>query len=84
MSNIEKLKKKFYSIPTRNDISMDEIRKLSKYYGCLERTGGNHQSTIINPKTGRIVPLPQHGKVIKREYVRQLQELFGDEGSQEK
>ena len=84
MSSIEKLKKKFYSIPARNDISMDEIRKLVKYYGCIERTGGNHQSTIINPRTGSIVPLPQHGKEIKREYIRQLQDLFGDEGSREK
>lgn len=84
MSSIEKLKKKFYSTPTRNDISMDDIRILVNYYGCIERTGGNHQSTIINPKTGRIVPLPQHGKEIRREYIRQLQDLFGDEGSQEK
>ena len=81
MSSIEKLKKKFYSKPTRKDITMDEIKKLANHYGCIIRTGGNHQVTIVNLKTGGIVPLPQHDKEIDRNYIRELQELFGDEGS---
>lgn len=83
MSSIEKLKEKFYSTPTRKDITMDEIERLATYYGCKIRTGGNHQKTLVNPKTGGIVPLPQHGKEIKREYIRQLQDLFGEEGNKE-
>ncbi len=81
MSSIEKLKEKFYSKPTRNDITSEEIKKLAHYYGCIIRTGGNHQITVFNPKTGEKVSLPQHDKQIKRPYIRELQELFGDEGS---
>lgn len=84
MSSIEKLKEKFYFEPTRKDITISEIKRLAKYYNCKIRTGGNHQISIYNPRTGYAVPLPQHGKEIKREYIRQLQELFGNEGSHEK
>lgn len=84
MSSIEKLKDKFYSKPTRKDITTEEIRRLAEYFGCKVLTGGNHQIKIANLKTGKVVPLPQHDKEIKREYIRELQELFGDEGSQEK
>lgn len=84
MSSIEKLKEKFYSKPTRKDITIDEIKRLANYYGCPIWTGGNHQIAIVNLKTGYKVPLPQHDKEINRSYIRELQELFGDEGSQEK
>ncbi len=81
MSSIEKLKEKFYSKPTRKDITTEEIKKLASYYGCIVRAGGNHQITIFNPKTGDKVPLPQHDKELRPAYIRELQELFGDEGS---
>lgn len=81
MSSIEKLKEKFYSKPTRRDITTEEIKKLANYYNCIVRAGGNHQLTIFNPKTGDKVPLPQHDKELKPAYIRELQELFGDEGS---
>lgn len=83
MSSIETLKKKFYSKPTRKDITMDEVRRLAAYYDCKIHTGGNHQISIFNPRTGYSVPLPQHGKEVNRQYIRELQELFGDEGSKE-
>lgn len=80
MSSIEKLIEKFYSVPTRKDITMDEVLRLAKYFNCIIKTGGNHQISIINPRTGYPVPLPQHSKELNRAYIRELQELFGDEG----
>ncbi len=78
MSSIEKLKKKFYSTPVRNDITIEEVERLAKYYNCSVLTGGNHQIRIANPKKGMIVPLPQHDKSVKPPYIRQLRELFED------
>ena len=37
MSSIEKLKEKFYSKPTRRDITTEEIKKLANYYNCIVR-----------------------------------------------
>lgn len=84
MSSIEKLKERFYSKPTKSDITLEEVQRLADYYGCITKTGGNHQICIVNMKTGKVVPLPQHGKEINRAYVRELQDLFGDEGGQQK
>ena len=84
MSSIEKLRDRFYSRPTKKDITTEEVKRLADYYGCEIRTGGNHQISIVNRKTGAIVPLPQHGKEIDRTYVRELQKLFGEEGGQQK
>ena len=78
MSEIEKLKKRFNKKPTPNDITIDEIEKLARYYGCIIKTGGNHQVRIVNPKNGMVVPLPQHDKGIKPPYIRELIELFAD------
>lgn len=79
MSTIEKLKRRLYDTPTPKDMTMEEVIKLANHYGCSIRTGGNHQLAVVNLKTGKIVPLPQHGKEIKQVYIKELCELFGDE-----
>ena len=79
MSSIEKLKKKFYSSPVPNDITINEVMRLAKYYDCVIHTGGNHQIRIANPKSGMVVPLPQHDKSVLQPYIRELRELFDDE-----
>ncbi|MCR4787631.1 MAG: hypothetical protein K5888_03500 [Lachnospiraceae bacterium] len=76
MSKIEKLIKKFFEKPVRNDMTMDEIIKLSRYYGCEIVTGGNHQIKIVHRATGTIIPMPQHGKNVKEAYVVELRQLF--------
>lgn len=79
MSTIEKLKKKFYGSPTPNDLTTDDIKRLADHYNCKYRTGGNHQIAFYSEITGMVVPLPQHGKGIKQEYIKQLRVLFDDE-----
>ncbi len=76
MSTIEKLKKKFYEKPTRNDMTIDEVVRLAKAYGCSVLTGGNHQVRIVHKQTGTVIPIPCHGKAVKEAYIMELRELF--------
>lgn len=78
MSKIEKLKQKFFEKPVRNDMTFDEVIKLANYFGCIVSTGGNHQIRIIHKESGRIIPLPQHGKCVKEAYIIELRELFDE------
>ena len=78
MSTIEKLKKKFYEKPVRNDMTIDEVIRLAKHYGCDVLTGGNHQTRIVHKESGRVIPLPRHGKTVKEAYIMELRELFDE------
>ena len=78
MSTIEKLKRKFYEKPVRNDMTMDEIVKLSKHYGCEVIKGGNHQIRILHRPSGTVIPIPQHGKTVKEAYIMELRQLFDE------
>lgn len=78
MSKIEKLKNKFYEKPVRNDLTIDEVVRLAKAYGCDIYTGGNHQIRIVHKESGRVIPLPRHGKSVKEAYVLELRELFDE------
>lgn len=76
MSQIEKLKEKFYSKPIRNDMTFDEIIKLAKAYGCIVDGGGKHPIHIVHPATGTVIPIPRHGNTVKEAYIKQLRTLF--------
>lgn len=76
MSQLDKLKQKFFEKPVRNDMTMDEIVKLSRSYGCEIFTGGNHQIRVVHRESGRVIPIPQHGKHVKEAYIMELRELF--------
>ena len=76
MSKIEKLKRKLFEKPVRNDMTMDEVKKLALYYGCDIVTGGNHQIRIVHKKSGTVIPIPWHGKNIKEAYIAELRNLF--------
>ena len=76
MSTIEKLKKKFFEKPVRKDMTMDEIVRIAKSFGCDVLTGGNHQIRIVHKPTGTVIPLPCHGKTVKEAYIVELKELF--------
>ncbi len=78
MSTIEKLKKKLGEKPVRNDMTVDEVVRLARYYGCDVLTGGNHQIRIAHKATGRVIPLPRHGKEVKEAYIIELKELFDE------
>lgn len=78
MSTIEKLKKKFYEKPVRNDLTRCEVIRLAGAYGCTVLTGGNHQIRIVHKPTGRVIPIPNHGKTVKEAYVMELRELFDE------
>ena len=79
LSTIEKLKKRLYSSPIPKDMTIQDLTKLANHYGCIIRTGGNHQIAFVNLKTGKVIPVPHYGKSIKPAYIKELQELFGDE-----
>ena len=81
MSKIEKLRQKFYEKPVRNDMTMEEVVKLAKAYGCEVLTGGNHQVRIVHKMSGRVIPIPQHGKCVKEAYIMELRELFDEIGT---
>ena len=83
MSTIEKLKRKLYEKPVRNDMTIDEVVRLARAYGCEIKTGGNHQIRIVHIGTGRVIPLPFHGKTVKEAYIIELKELFDEIGGVE-
>ena len=76
MSTIEKLKNKLNEKPVRNDMTVDEVVRLAKAYGCTVLTGGNHQIRIAHKASGRVILLPRHGKTVKEAYIIELKELF--------
>ena len=48
MPQIEKLRRKFFEKPVRNDITFEEVEKLSEYYGCIvKKSGGKHPMKVI-------------------------------------
>lgn len=79
MSRIKKLQQKLFSNPIRNDITFDEISVLVNAYGCIIRQGGNH-TCIVSIETGRVIPIPRHGKCVKEAYIKQLRDLFEEIG----
>ena len=81
MSTIEKLKQKFYEKPVRNDMTVNEVTRLARAYGCEILTGGNHQIRIVHKPSGRVIPLPSHGNRVKEAYIMELRELFDEIGS---
>ena len=76
MSQIEKLRKKFYSKPVRSDMTYDEIIKLSESYGCKVISCGNHPIKVVDKESGTVIPIPRHGNCVKEAYIIQLRELF--------
>ena len=76
MSSIDKLIEKFYSKPIRNDITLNEVKRLAAHFGCEVLTGGNHQIRIVHKESSTIIPLPCHGNCIKEAYIKELKALF--------
>ena len=76
MSRLDKLKKKFFEKPCRNDMTWEEIEKLARAYGCVIKGGGKHPYRIAYVPTGTVIPIPIHGKTIGEAYIGQLQMLF--------
>ena len=65
-------------------MTIDEVIRLSKYYGCEVLTGGNHQVRIVHRESGRLIPIPCHGKNVKEAYIMELRELFDEIDSKNK
>lgn len=78
MSQIEKLKARFYRKPIPNDITFDEVFRLAEYYGCKIISGGNHPVKIVDIPSGTVIPIPQHGNCIKEAYIKELKILFDE------
>ena len=77
MPQIEKLKRKFFEKPVRNDITVDEVEKLSAYYGCIvKKSGGRHPMKVVHVESGTVIPIPRHGKCIGEAYVAELKMLY--------
>ena len=78
MSTLEKLKKKWYEKPVRNDITINERVRLARAYGCDILTGGNHQIRIVYKPLGVVIPLPCHGNTVKEAYIIEFKELISE------
>ena len=77
MPQIEKLRKKFFEKPVRNDITFDEVEKLSTFYGCIvKKSGGKHPMKVIHVGSGTVIPIPKHGKCVGEAYVSELKALY--------
>ena len=76
MSQIDKLREKFYKVPIPTDIRIDEVIKLAKSYKCIVKTGGNHPILIVHKETGTVIPIPCHGDFVKPAYIKELKDLF--------
>ena len=77
MPQIEKLKKKFFEKPVRNDITFDEVEKLSAFYGCIvKKSRGKHPMKIVHVESGTVIPIPKHGKCVGEAYISELKELY--------
>ena len=59
-------------------MTTDEIIRIARAYGCEILTGGNHQIRILHRETGRLIPLPQHGKTVKEAYILEIKEMIDE------
>lgn len=77
MPQIEKLRKKFFEKPVRNDITFDEVEKLSSFYGCIvKQSGGKHPMKVVHVESGTVIPIPRHGKCVGEAYIAELKALY--------
>lgn len=84
MSTIEKLLKKLLKQPIPKDITISEVIKLAKFFGCSIETGGNHQIRIRSKNPKRTIPIPVHRDTVSPVIVAELIELFDKIGEEEK
>lgn len=78
MSTLEKLKAKFNEKPIPNDMTFDEVERLSYAYGCRVISGGKHSKKIVDVPSGTVIPIPMHGKYVQEAYIKELKDLFAE------
>ena len=76
MAKIDKLKKKFFSVPIPNNIRIEELKILAEHYGCITTSGGKHPLKIIHKESGTVIPIPGHGDTVAEVYIKQAKRLF--------
>lgn len=84
MSTLDKLKARFEAKPIPNDISFDEVERLSRAYGCSVVSGGKHSKKIVDVPSGTVIPIPMHGKYVQEAYIKELKILFAEIESRRK
>lgn len=84
MSTLDKLKARFDAKPIPNDISFDEVERLSLSYGCKVISGGKHSKKIVDVPSGTVIPIPMHGKYVQEAYIKELKVLFAEIESRSK
>lgn len=79
MSQEEKALKKFFRIPTPNDITIDELKYVVESYGMeMEMGKGKHGVKVrYRPKNIKI-PIPIHGKTIQEVYIKQIKNAINE------
>jgi predicted RNA binding protein YcfA (HicA-like mRNA interferase family) len=72
VSQIGKLYNKMKRLPTPSDILFDEIDKLLRAYGFVQRepSGGSHFVYIHSKLEGYALTIAKHGGKVKKGYVR--------------
>lgn len=78
VSKIDKLREKFFRKPIPNDITFNELIKLSKSYGLEVVSGGNHPIKIVHKKSGTVIPIPRHGNCVDEAYIKQVRDLLDE------
>lgn len=76
MSTDEKLLAKILEKPPRNDITLEEIKTAARLLGCEVCGGGKHPVHLYHRKSGKIIPIPVHGKTVGAVYIRQLAKIY--------
>lgn len=76
MSSIKKRIDKFYRKPIPNDITFEDVKVVAEYLGCIVKTGGNHSQKVVHIPSGKVIPIPIHGKTVKEAYIKELKDLF--------
>lgn len=76
LSKIEKLIAKFYKKPVPNDITIEELKKIARHYGCEIDGGGKHPIHIVYKKLGIVISIPKHGNTVKEAYIVETKKLF--------
>ena len=76
MSTDEKLLAKILEKPTRNDITIDELISVAPLMGFEVCGGGKHPIHLFHKCTGKIIPIPVHGKCVKAVYIREAVKTY--------
>ena len=82
MTSFNKSRARIFQEPIHNDITQDQLIVLAEQYGCIIKTGGNHQKRIVyippdgSPVQRKVIPVPSHGKSVPEIVIKEFKQLI--------